>query len=161
MRRGLIALIGAACALVVGGASTVQRAAGADPAPAATPIYLDTSYSFQERAADLVSRMTLQEKASQAVSKLRQPELTVLWQRFLDDELEESDFPAWLLLQEPGLALPLAEDLATGAPAEESYRCVHRWIHARRAKKQTDELALRKNLQSLHPALFRLLKQSV
>jgi hypothetical protein len=100
-------------------------------------------------------------EASQAVSKLRQPELTVLWQRFLDDELEESDFPAWLLLQEPGLALPLAEDLATGAPAEESYRCVHRWIHARRAKKQADELALRKNLQSLHPALFRILKQSV
>jgi len=30
-----------------------------------TPIYLDTSYSFEERAADLVSRMTLAEKASQ------------------------------------------------------------------------------------------------
>lgn len=29
------------------------------------PIYLDTSYSFQERAADLVSRMTLEEKQSQ------------------------------------------------------------------------------------------------
>ena len=112
-------------------------------------------------------------EASQAVSKLRQPELTALWQRFLDDEsdpedpgagrttLTESDFPAWLLLKEPGLALPLAEDLATGAPAEESYRCVHRWIHARRARKQTDELALRKTLQSLHPPLFRILKQSV
>ncbi|MBT2729535.1 glycoside hydrolase family 3 C-terminal domain-containing protein [Bacillus sp. ISL-75] len=32
------------------------------------PIYLDKSYSFQERAADLVSRMTLEEKASQMVS---------------------------------------------------------------------------------------------
>ncbi|WP_405688070.1 glycoside hydrolase family 3 C-terminal domain-containing protein [Streptomyces sp. NBC_01387] len=30
-----------------------------------TPAYLDTHYSFQERAADLVSRMTLQEKAQQ------------------------------------------------------------------------------------------------
>jgi hypothetical protein len=130
--------------------------------------------------------------ASQAVSKLRQPELTALWQSFLDDEsdpedpdaaaagtsgvarspqaagpsagpttLTESDFPAWLLLEEPGLALPLAEDLATGAPAEESYRCVHRWIHARRARKQADELALRKTLQATHPALFRILKQSV
>ncbi|MBM7654927.1 glycoside hydrolase family 3 C-terminal domain-containing protein [Neobacillus cucumis] len=29
------------------------------------PIYLDKSYSFQERAADLISRMTLEEKASQ------------------------------------------------------------------------------------------------
>ena len=141
-------------------------------------------------------------EASQAVGKLRQPELTTLWQRFLDDEpdpsspesppraagptagptagatpgqnvgptaaptfgsttLTESDFPAWLLLNEPGLALPLAEDLATGAPAEESYRCVHRWIHARRARKQADELALRKKLQGLHPGLFRVLKQSV
>lgn len=29
-----------------------------------TPIYLDTSYSFEERAADLVSRLTLEEKQS-------------------------------------------------------------------------------------------------
>ncbi len=123
-------------------------------------------------------------EASQTVGKLRQPELTTLWQRFLDDEpdaqeraasagptagptagrvhdITESDFPAWLLLEEPGLALPLAEDLATGTSAEESYRCVHRWIHARRARKQADELALRKNLQAIHPALFRVLKQSV
>jgi beta-glucosidase len=31
----------------------------------ATPIYLNRSYSFAERAADLVSRMTLAQKASQ------------------------------------------------------------------------------------------------
>ena len=29
------------------------------------PIYLNTAYSFKERAADLVSRMTLEEKQSQ------------------------------------------------------------------------------------------------
>lgn len=29
------------------------------------PIYLNTAYSFRERAADLVSRMTLEEKMSQ------------------------------------------------------------------------------------------------
>ncbi len=29
------------------------------------PIYLDPSYSYKERAADLVSRMTLEEKQSQ------------------------------------------------------------------------------------------------
>jgi beta-glucosidase len=40
-----------------------QAAAAGD-----TPIYLDKSYSFAERAADLVSRMTLAEKASQAIS---------------------------------------------------------------------------------------------
>ena len=37
-------------------------------APPATPIYLNRAYSFEERAADLVSRMTLAEKASQMVS---------------------------------------------------------------------------------------------
>ena len=40
----------------------------ATPAPTTdpnqeTPIYLDTNYTFEERAADLVSRMTLQEKS--------------------------------------------------------------------------------------------------
>jgi hypothetical protein len=111
-------------------------------------------------------------ETSQAVSKLRQPELTTLWQRFLDDEpdaaqatgesaLTEVDFPAWLLLSEPGLALQLAEELATGTPAEEPYRCIHRWIHARRARQQSEELALRKSLQASHPALFRVLKRSV
>ena len=29
---------------------------------AEVPVYLDTNYSFRERAADLVSRMTLEEK---------------------------------------------------------------------------------------------------
>ena len=102
------------------------------------------------------------EEAARAVSQLRQPELTALWQRFLDHEaLTESDFPAWLLMSEPGLALQLAEDLATGTPAAEAYRCVHRWIYARRARKHDEELALRKTLQSVHPELFNLLKQSV
>ena len=102
------------------------------------------------------------EEAARAVSQLRQPELAALWQRFLDHEaLTESDFPAWLLLREPGLALQLAEDLATGTAAAEAYRCVHRWIYARRARKHDEELALRKTLQSVHPELFNLLKQSV
>jgi len=39
-----------------------------NPPVSDTPIYLDTSYSFAERAADLVSRMTLEEKASQMIS---------------------------------------------------------------------------------------------
>lgn len=34
------------------------------------PIYLNTSYSFEERAADLVSRMTLEEKQSQLVNTM-------------------------------------------------------------------------------------------
>src|SRR3954464_6843997 len=65
-RVGLTALVGCACAPAAAGASDGQRATGA----AATPVYLDPSYSFQERAADLVSRMTLAEKASQADSSI-------------------------------------------------------------------------------------------
>jgi beta-glucosidase len=40
----------------------------ASPGGSATPIYLNRAYSFHERAADLVSRMTLAEKASQMIS---------------------------------------------------------------------------------------------
>ena len=46
---------------------SAPRAASALPraTSTSTPIYLDTSYSFAERAADLVSRMTLAEKVAQ------------------------------------------------------------------------------------------------
>jgi beta-glucosidase len=52
-------------ALVTG---VVVAVAVAPAAHARTPIYLNRSYSFRERAADLVSRMTLAEKASQMIS---------------------------------------------------------------------------------------------
>ncbi len=103
-------------------------------------------------------------QAAEAVSKLRQPDLTSLWQRFLDaePELPVGDFPAWLLLQEPGLALQLANDLPAGeTDASQGYRCVHRWTQARRAKNTSEELAVRKALQASHPALFEVLKQTV
>jgi beta-glucosidase len=61
----------ARCALlaVVIGLTMVGAPAAAEAhAPPGTPIYLNRSYSFEERAADLVSRMTLAEKASQMVS---------------------------------------------------------------------------------------------
>src|SRR3954454_8480126 len=69
-RVGWTALTGCVCALAVAGASDVQRATGSSAAAASPPIYLDPSYSFQERAADLVSRLTLAEKASQANSSV-------------------------------------------------------------------------------------------
>jgi hypothetical protein len=102
--------------------------------------------------------------ANEAAAKLRHPELTSLWQRFQDEEepLRETDFPAWLLLREPGLILQLAEDLTPGDTApEEHYRLVHRCIQARRGRRQDEELSLRKTLQAGNPALFHLLKQSV
>src|SRR3954451_6639798 len=69
------ALIGGVCiAAVVGagvplasGSNEDVKVAAANPAPG-TPIYLDRRYSYAERAADLVSRMTPAEKASQLIS---------------------------------------------------------------------------------------------
>jgi beta-glucosidase len=48
--------------LLAAGLTPVTPAHAAEPP---TPIYLDTGYSFAERAADLVSRMTLAEKVAQ------------------------------------------------------------------------------------------------
>src|SRR5260370_21850788 len=48
---------------VAGGHASVAKAS---PAPSSTvPVYLNTHYSFAERAADLVSRMSLSEKVQQ------------------------------------------------------------------------------------------------
>jgi beta-glucosidase len=65
-RRGVCA------AVLVSGLAGLVAAVGVSPtasaspsAGSATPIYKDTHYSFAERAADLVSRMTLPEKVQQ------------------------------------------------------------------------------------------------
>ncbi len=100
------------------------------------------------------------EEASEAVRGLKQPELTKLWQGFLDadEELAPGDFPAWLLLSEPALGRQLPLDLPPAeTPAEEHYRLVHRWLEARRAKRTEEDLGLRKALQASAPVLFRVL----
>lgn len=101
-----------------------------------------------------------------------------LWRKFLESEepppadgrsvpaaepaLTAADFPAWLLLNEPGLALKLAEDLPPcNTPGEERYHCVHRWIQARRAGCDDEEIALRATLQADQPGLFRYLKRTI
>lgn len=70
MRRGTYRrrlAVTASAVLVVAGATSVTSAAHAAPTadPGPVPIYLNTTYSFPERAADLVSRMTLAEKVAQ------------------------------------------------------------------------------------------------
>jgi beta-glucosidase len=65
-RRRRVALV----AILLGGLGSVSAVVWASPSSAApaggvTPIYKDTRYSFAERAADLVSRMTLSEKVQQ------------------------------------------------------------------------------------------------
>ncbi|MFC4034998.1 glycoside hydrolase family 3 C-terminal domain-containing protein [Streptomyces polygonati] len=65
-RAGLAAVCAMACAVGLSAGYGGTALAQAPSATASTtPVYLDTSYSFQERAADLVSRMTLQEKVQQ------------------------------------------------------------------------------------------------
>jgi len=64
-------LIGVVCSAVcsmslISVAGAHASVAKASPAPSSTvPVYLNTHYSFAERAADLVSRMTLAEKVQQ------------------------------------------------------------------------------------------------
>jgi hypothetical protein len=115
-------------------------------------------------------------EAATALNKAQPPDAGVgaAWQKFLavEDELDDvgaddvaltpCDFPAWMLLHEAGLARQLGIELAqTQTPGEEHYRCVHKWIEARRAQKRDDELALRKALQVGQPMLFRYLKSVV
>jgi len=107
------------------------------------------------------------DEAAAGVARLKHPDLSGLWQAFMDCEdaegtLTVADFPAWLLLHEPGLARQLSVDLPRGnSPGEANYRCVHRWIHAHRAHQQQEEMALRKQLQQSQAVLFGLLKRSV
>lgn len=115
-------------------------------------------------------------QAAEALNKPQQPDAGVgaSWQEFLateddlaDDDSDDAsltpgDFPAWMLLHERGLAQQMSVDLArTKTPGEEHYRCVHRWLEARRAQKKDEELAQRKALQASHPLLFRYLKSLV
>jgi hypothetical protein len=116
-------------------------------------------------------------EAAAVLDAKRQPDtgLGALWQRFIEaadestvdaagsnEALGTADFPAWLLLHEPGLSQQLAGDLATGTSrGEQSYRCVHRWIDARRAGRNGDDMALRKTLQALSPRLLYFLKRTI
>ena len=103
-------------------------------------------------------------EAAEAVEKLRWSEIHSLWQRFLDSEeaLAAQDFPAWLLLHEPALARAVPADLPLGtSPAEEHYRLVHRWLSARAAGAEAQDLALRKQLKERQPALFACLLRSL
>ncbi len=84
--------------------------------------------------------------------------IRALWRRFVDfgeepppgDVHQESALTAGRFSRLAAAArgrasnLQLALSLAPGnTPAEETYRTVHRWIDARRAKRTGDELALR------------------
>lgn len=106
--------------------------------------------------------------AADVLDKQAQPDqaLAALWEKFTDSDaggvLSPPDFPAWMLLNEPGLVQLLPLDLPSGHSAGENhYRCVHRLIHARRTGRRDEEMAQRKVLMLGHPLLFQWLKSSI
>jgi hypothetical protein len=117
----------------------------------------------------------LPDQAAAALESRRQPDsgIAASWQHFLEIEeiggaggllpstaLSAADFPAWLLLSEPGLVQHLAIETPIGdSPGEEHFRCVYRLMQARRANMKEEEMALRKQLRSYHPLLFDYLMQ--
>ncbi|MDG2538591.1 glycoside hydrolase family 3 C-terminal domain-containing protein [Dyella jiangningensis] len=64
-RRTLLQTMAVAVLLALGTSSCAPHADTTRQAASATPVYLDLNRSFEDRAADLVSRMTLEEKVAQ------------------------------------------------------------------------------------------------
>jgi len=74
--------------------------------------------------------------------------LLLMWHNFQDQELPDEDFPAWLLLHEPGLVHHIQN-------AEQPLLEVV--VHLLRARLQgDDEMEWRRQLQKLNPALLRV-----
>src|SRR5947209_9142400 len=69
-RRGLVRMYAPVAVIGSIAAGCLLGPAAGDSASTAQPIYLSRSYSPAERAADLVSRMTLGEKASEMNSSM-------------------------------------------------------------------------------------------
>ncbi|WP_236585227.1 glycoside hydrolase family 3 protein [Dyella sp. EPa41] len=64
-RRNALRTMAWAVVLALGTSSCAPHAGGVKPTATATLVYRDLSRSFEDRAADLVSRMTLEEKVAQ------------------------------------------------------------------------------------------------
>jgi hypothetical protein len=78
--------------------------------------------------------------------------LADLWGAFgdLEPALEIEDFPAWVLLSEPGMAVAVPPE---AAPADERGAAYHL---LRRLIRGDDRIALRRELAEVHPELLRL-----
>jgi len=133
-------------------------------------------YRRQERAESLTAWAYLcwqyPEQAADLLDSGKWPDLNIvqLWHKFLEteDELEletpfeTQEFPAWLLINEPGLCRSLPRDLPWGrSSAEALYNLVHQLLMARLEGNGEQELELRKAVQASQPALFLCVKQSL
>ncbi|MBV1876552.1 MAG: hypothetical protein KUG79_02805 [Pseudomonadales bacterium] len=99
--------------------------------------------------------------------KLIDAGIRTLWQAYcaLEDELDldqapvVDEFPAWILINEPGLIHILAEDLPQHHQSSAaSYRLVHQLLKARQAAMADQEIILRKALRQQQPLLLEALK---
>ncbi len=75
-----------------------------------------------------------------------------LWNQFgdMDLDLETNDFPAWLLLADPGMAAAVPPDLAPSDAAGSAYGLLHRMARGE------DAIALRKALTEVRPGLLKV-----
>ena len=75
-----------------------------------------------------------------------------LWREFGDTDLdlETGDFPAWLLVADPGSGAAVPPDLTPAGPTGEVYRLLHQLTAGE------DSIPRRKALAEQHPGLLRL-----
>jgi hypothetical protein len=93
-------------------------------------------------------------QAAQALDakELPDPRMLQLWRQFGDTDLDlaTTDFPAWLLLADPGTAAAVPPDLAPAGACGDTYRLLHRLASGE------DTIAVRKALAEAAPELLRL-----
>jgi len=109
--KKVITLILAAAMILTGFPSSTVMAADAVTltASAATPpIYKDESYSYEERAADMVSRMTLAEKASQTAgyNSSAIPRLGIATYMWWNEALHGYSQEGWFGIKTDGSSYP-------------------------------------------------------
>ncbi len=87
-----------------------------------------------------------------AARDLPDDRLRRLWLEFtdLDLDLPTEDFPAWLLVADPGTAAAVPPDLAPSLPAGDVYRLLHQLVAG------ADGIPQRKALGARHPDLLKL-----
>ena len=68
----------------------------------------------------------------------------------MEPPLETQDFPAWLLVADPGTAAAVPAELAPPGPAGDAFRLLHRMVRGQ------DDLTARKALGALRPDLLRI-----
>lgn len=93
----------------------------------------------------------LEAEGAFAAANFPDRQLAELWGAFgdLDPALETEDFPAWLLLSEPGRAAAVSPDAAPADERGAAYRLLRRLVTG------DDRIALRRELAEVHPALLR------